>query len=95
MRNYRGYYKNLNIKSENLELDELELVIPEGFQKKLNDMEKSMLLDDQLLDHGLQLGYYIFGSLKIFPANKKAKHVEENFQISKRLREYIEKFNAM
>lgn len=89
----REYYKNLNIESESLNPESLELVIPEGFHKKLNSIEMSILLNDQLLDSGLQLGDYIMGSRKIIPANKGTQHIEKDFQLSKRLLEYLEKFN--
>ncbi len=89
----REYYKNLNIESESLNPESLELVIPEGFHKKLNSIEMSMLLNDQLLDSDLQLGDYIMGSRKIVPANKGTQHIEKDFQLSKRLLEYLEKFN--
>ncbi len=89
----RDYFRNLNTESESLNPESLELVIPEGFHKKLNSIELDTLLNDQLLDSGLQLGDYIMGSRKIIPANKRAQHIEKDFQLSKRLREYLEKFN--
>lgn len=91
----RDYFRNLNTESESLNPESLELVIPEGFHKKLNSIELDMLLNDQLLDSGLQLGNYVMGSRKIVPANKGAQHIEKDFQLSKRLREYLEKFNNM
>lgn len=91
----RDYFRNLNTESESLNPESLELVIPEGFHKKLNSIEKDKLLDDQLLDFNLQLGDYIMGSRKIVQANKGARHIEEEPQLSKRLQEYLEKFNNM
>lgn len=90
----RNYFKNLKTESESLNPESLELVIPEGFHKKLNSIELDMLLNDQLLVSGLQLGDYIMGSRKIVPANKGAQHIEKNPQLSKRLREYLKKFNS-
>lgn len=89
----RNYFRNIDIKLESLNMESLELVIPEGFHKKLNSIEMSILLNDQLLDSGLQLRDYIMGSRKIVPANKGAQHIEKDFQLSSRLREYLEKFN--
>lgn len=91
----RKYFKNLNTEAESLDLSTIDLVIPEGFHKKLNSIEMSILLNDQLLYSGLQLGDYIMGSRKIIPANKGSQHIEKDLQISKRLREYLEKFNSL
>lgn len=89
----REYFENLDEKAEGLDLNTLELVIPEGFRKKLNSIEEFQLLNDQLLCYGLQLGSYIMGSHKIVQANKGSQHIEKNLQISKRLKEYLKKFN--
>lgn len=97
----RNYFKNLDTEKRDLLLCDLELVIPEGFCKELNSMEKELLLNDQLLDYGLQVGGYMTGfsknvpSLQIIPANKEKKHIEYDYQISSRLKEYLEKFNNM
>lgn len=52
----RDCFRNLNTESESLNPESLELVIPEGFHKKLSSIELGTLLNDQLLDSGLQLG---------------------------------------
>lgn len=92
----RKYFKNLIPEiNTTVNLKDLELTIPDGFNCTLNSIEKSQLLNDQLLEYGLQLHNVIFmGCQEIVKANKKAKHIEENYQISNRLRYYLELFNS-
>lgn len=92
----REYFKNLTAEiNEVVDMNQLELVVPEGFNKQLTSMEKHQLINDQLLEHGMMLhNFTIGGQSRIVEANKNSKHIERNPQISKRLREYLEKFNA-
>lgn len=92
----RNYFKNLIPETNTIvNLKDLELTIPDGFNYILNDIEKNKLLNDQLLEYGLQLhNVTIMGESRIVEANKKAKPIEEDYQISKRLRYYLELFNS-
>ena len=92
----RQYFKNLKAEYNGVvKLSELELVIPEGFYKKLNSIELRKLVNDQLLESGLMLQNLIYpdGSSRIVEANKNAKPIEKLHDISGRLSEYLEKFN--
>lgn len=92
----RKYFKNL-IPEINImvNLKDLELTIPDGFNQTLNSIEELQLLNDQLLEYGLQLhNVTIMGESIIVRANKNAKPIEKNYQISKRLRYYLELFNS-
>lgn len=90
----RNYFENLKVEvNEVVKMDELKLNIPEGFNKELNSMEKRLLIDDQLLQHGLCLdSISIDGCSRIVSAGKKRQPIEKQI-ISKRLKEYLEKFN--
>lgn len=92
----RNYFKNLNAElNEVVNVNELQLNIPEGFTKQLNSMELRKLANDQLLEAGMMLHNIVEadGSSRIVEANKNAKPIEKDCQISKRLEEYINKFN--
>ncbi len=93
----KKYFSNLPTSiNEVVVLSKLELIIPTGFKKKLNTMEIMQLANDQLLQYGLQLhNQYILGSCRIVEANKNTKPLQENYQISMRLREYFILFEAM
>lgn len=92
----RNYFKNLIPEiNTTVNLKDLELTIPDGFNQTLNSIEELQLLNDQLLEYGLQLhNVTIMGESRIVETNKKAKHIEENYQISRRLQYYLELFNS-
>lgn len=92
----RKYFKNLIPEiNTTVNLKALELTIPYGFNYTLNGIEELQLLNDQLLEYGLQIHNVTFmGCLKIVEANKNAKPIEKDCQISKRLRYYLELFNS-
>lgn len=92
----RNYFKNLIPEiNTTVNLKDLKLSIPNGFNQTLNSIEKLQLLNDQLLEYGLQLhNFTIMGCSRIVEANKNANHIEEKCQISKRLRYYLELFNS-
>lgn len=98
MRKMREYFKNVKAEvGEVINPSKLELIIPEGFTKQLNDREKECLLADQLIQKGLMLDTLaINGASRIVTASKgvmRQKPLSECF-VSKRLSEYLEKFNA-
>lgn len=97
----RKYFKNLEVK-ENDVLDGTireKLVVPTGFNKKLNDIEIGKLLQAQLLEDGLALdSVTILGGSRIVSASENYKSEnKEKFKLidsntSNRLREYLDKF---
>ena len=69
-----------------------ELIEKEGFQKKLNDLEKINVLEEQLRPLGLQPFVYFDGSgFEILQANKKFLNREGQHKrsMSKRAIEYM------
>lgn len=67
-----------------------KLIVPEGFQKELNDIEMGQLLNIQLLEEGLKLDSLVqAGGCRVVKASKGFKTTENK---SNRLKEYLSKF---
>lgn len=101
MEEKRDYFKNV-VCEEGAVVDwsEVELIIPEGFKKELNSMEKSMLMDDQLRTYKLvmdDMAFNIGGKVcrRIIKLEKAKQPLEKKPDISKRLKEYLELFKNM
>lgn len=92
----KEYFKNLKAEiNEVVDLSVLELLIPEGFNKQLNSIEKMALVDDQLLQHGLTSSNQVInGGCRIVEASKNARPLEQRADISSRLREYLKLINS-
>ena len=96
----RNYFEGIKYElNELIAPADLKMNVPEGFGKSLNSIETLQLINDQLLEKGLELDNTVFTDAdgkavhRIVTAGKKAKHIENNPNISKRLREYLDKFN--
>lgn len=101
MEEKRDYFKNV-VCEEGAVVDwsEVELIIPEGFKKELNSMEKSMLMDDQLRTYNLRMDEMVFNTggavcRRIIKLEKAKQPLEKKPDISKRLKEYLELFKNM
>lgn len=97
----RNYFKNVVCEDGAVvDWSEVELIIPDGFRKELNSMEKSMLMDDQLRTYKLRLDDMVFNTggavcCRIIKLEKAKQPLEKKADISKRLREYIKLFKKM
>ena len=98
---HRNYFKNVVCEDGAVfDWSEVELIIPEGFKKQLNSMEKSMLMDDQLRTYKLRMDDLAFNTggtvcRRIIKLEKAKQPLEKKPDISKRLKEYLELFKNM
>lgn len=52
----KEYFKGINLKAnEVIKTSESELFVPAGFTKQLNRVEKTVLINDQLMQYDLML----------------------------------------
>lgn len=88
------YFVNLNNPKEGniVNLKNLELHVPEGFQKHLSREEKHKLLNEQLAEYGLRLGDLYRNQLERM--KKKPEPLRTSASTPKRLKEYLILFEA-
>lgn len=94
------FFKNLdNLKEGDIiNHNELHLVVPRGFGKKLNSIERRLLLIEDLHELGLELkGLVMDGDEQVVAENPKRNYVpvRKIHDASKRLKEYLSLYDKM